>query len=165
MSISFHCDSCKKKIKAPDDSGGKYGTCPYCRHRCYVPLPRLDDEDELILAPVDDSEETRYEQLMDETHSITENILQQQQPPDVPGPGTRIDERELTKNIIVYLRQMADGELDKAQEAVDIIIPYREQAVEILDRIAASEVPEPELADIAPRLLNRLIKNLRTRMS
>lgn len=165
MPIRFHCENCKRKIKAPDDSGGKYGSCPYCNHRCYIPRPRLEDENDLRLAPVDEKAETQYEELMAETRSITLNILQQRQKPDAPGPGVEINEKELIKNIIIYLRQMADGQLNAAQKTVDRITPHRDQAIEILDRIAASEIPEPELADIAPPILNRLIKNLRTRMS
>lgn len=165
MPIKFHCENCKRKIKAPDESGGKYGNCPYCNHRCYIPRPRLDDEDDLQLAPVDDKEETRYEELMSETHSVTENILQQRQKPAAPGQREETNKKELTKNIVIYLRQIADGELDEAQKTVDAITPYREQAIKILDEIGAREVPEPELADISPVVLNRLIKNLRTRMS
>lgn len=165
MPIRFHCENCKKKIKAPENSGGKYGSCPYCNHRCYIPRPRLEDEDDLKLAPVDEKDETQYEELMAETRNITLNILQQRQKPDVPVPGAEINEKELIKNIIVYLRQMADGQLNAAQKTVDRITPHRDLAIEILDRIAASEIPEPELADIAPPVLNRLIKNLRTRMS
>jgi len=165
MPIRFYCENCKKKIKAPDDSGGKYGSCPYCNHRCYIPRPKLEDEDELRLSPVDEKAETQYEQLMAETHNITLNILQEKQKAEAAGPVGPMDERELTKHIIVYLRQMADGQLSTTQQTVAKILPHREDAVKILDRIAASDPPEPELADIAPPVLNRLVKNLRTRIS
>jgi len=165
MAISFHCESCKKKIKAPEGSGGKYGTCPYCNHRCYIPLPRPKDEDELKLTPVDEGYLARHDELMAETHNLTENILQQKRVPAAPRAGAETDERELTKDIIVYFRQMADGELDEAQKTADRIVPYRGQVVKILEQITTSEVPEPELADISPQVLSGLIKNLRTRMS
>jgi len=165
MAITFHCESCKKKIKAPDGSGGKYGSCPYCNHRCYIPLPRAEDESELKLAPVDEKDETRHNKLMAETHSLTENILQEKEAASVSGARAETSEKELTKNIILYLGQMADSELDEAQKTADRIIPYRSQAIEILDRIATSDMPEPELADVAPQVLSRLIKTLRTRIS
>ena len=165
MPIRFHCENCKRKIKASDDAAGKYANCPHCNHSCYIPRPRLADEDDLKLAPVDEKEETHYEKMMAETRSVTENILQQRQQPDAPGPGAKTDERKLTKSIILYLRQMANGELDDAQRTVDQIVPYRKQAGKILGRIAKSKVPEPELADIAPAVLNKLIKNLRARMA
>lgn len=165
MPIKFYCENCKKKVKAPDDSAGKYGSCPYCKHRCYIPRPRQEEEDELKLSPMDDSEETRYEQLLAESTSITENILQETRKPSTSTSEDETDERELTKNIIVYLRQMADGELEDAQSTADKIVPYREQAIKILDRMATSEIPEPEVADVEGPLLHRLIKNLRTRLS
>jgi len=71
----------------------------------------------------------------------------------------------LTKNIIVYLRQTAAGEFDEAQRTADSIAPYGPQAGKILDRIALSEMPEPELADIPQQVLSGLIRNLRTRIS
>jgi DNA-directed RNA polymerase subunit RPC12/RpoP len=166
MPIRFYCENCKRKIKAPDDSGGKYGNCPHCNHRCYIPRPRLDDEDELKLTPVDESEETRYEQLMTETRNLTLDILHQAEGLQSPPASQRAaDERELTRDIIVYLRQMADGQLDDAQTTVEKIVPYRPEAIQILDRLSTSERQEPELADIPPEILSRLIKNLRTRMS
>ncbi|MBU2596636.1 MAG: hypothetical protein KJ757_03615, partial [Planctomycetes bacterium] len=75
MSISFHCECCKKKIVAPDDAGGKWGKCPYCNHRCYVPLPENEGDEELKLTPVDETQEKQYEQMMKETHNITESLL------------------------------------------------------------------------------------------
>ena len=111
MPISFHCESCKKKIKAPDEAGGKWGNCPYCKHRCYIPLPKSEDEEELRLAPVDESEESQLEDMMRETHHLTKNILHLNELPD-EGPDTgTADEKELIKTAILYLRQMADGEL------------------------------------------------------
>jgi len=82
MSISLRCESCKKKIKAPDGAGGKYGACPFCNHRCYIPLQKSEDEEELKLAPIDEQEEARYEQMMAETRDLTENILHENQIPD-----------------------------------------------------------------------------------
>ena len=116
MSITIHCERCKKKIKAPDDAGGKYGNCPHCKHRCYVPLPHDDNEPELKLAPIDDEEERRYNQMMRETYNASQNILHETQGPDGPDepPAGPMDEKELIRNIVMYLRMMADGELDQA---------------------------------------------------
>ncbi|MHC5157474.1 MAG: hypothetical protein ACYSOZ_05150, partial [Planctomycetota bacterium] len=82
MSISLHCESCKKKIKAPDEAGGKWGNCPHCKHRNYIPLPKPDDEPELRLVPLDESEETQMERLMRETKNLTKEILTQSSLPE-----------------------------------------------------------------------------------
>ncbi|MHC4658447.1 MAG: hypothetical protein ACYS83_04620 [Planctomycetota bacterium] len=106
---------------------------------------------------------------MAETYELTQDILREREVPDVsaepstPAPPT--SDEELTETIITYLRQMADGELDQAQETADLIVPFGRRAVEILDRIAVSEMPEPELANIPQQVLAGLIRDLRARMS
>jgi hypothetical protein len=167
MSIIFHCEYCGKKMKAPDSSGGKREKCPACHNKVYVPAP--DTGEELKLAPLDREYEDKQKQLMNETYNLTQEILLEREVPDAP-PGTsgsvpQISEKELTKNIILYLKQMADGYLDEAVKTADKITPYRSQAVDILDTIAVSEMPEPELADVPAQVLSGLIRNLRARIS
>jgi len=83
-----------------------------------------------------------------------------------PGrPGPEISEKKLNEYIIRYLRQMADGDLDEAQSTADHIVPYRRQALSILNGIAKSDAPDPELEDIPQQVLSGLIRNLRVRMS
>jgi hypothetical protein len=186
MAIIFHCNNCGKKIEAPDNAGGKWGRCPACHNKLYVPGPGSDEE--LKLAPVDESEEEKRKRLLDETHQLTQDILQERFiPPETAEPTTEMDEKELTenkrpadrsrwaaiemsekeltKNIIIYIRLMADGELDEAQKILNLIVPYGLEAVEILDRIALSEIPEPELADVSQQVLSGLIRDLRNKIS
>jgi hypothetical protein len=167
MSIIFHCEHCGKKIKASDGAGGKWEKCPACHNKVYV--PSLDSEEELKLAPIDGDNEEKQKELMYETYHLTQEILLEREVPNGP-PGiaksvSDIREKELTKNIILYLRQMADGELDEAIKTADLIVPYSHQAVKILDAIAVNEMPEPELADVPQQVLSGLIRNLRTRIS
>jgi hypothetical protein len=167
MSIIFHCEHCGKKIKASDGTGGKWEKCPACHNKVYV--PGLDSGEELKLAPIDGDDEVKQKELMHETYHLTQEILLEREVPNGP-PGTTksvsdISEKELTKNIILYLRQMADGELDEAIKTADLIAPYSHQAVKILDAIAVNEMPEPELADVPQQVLSGLIRNLRTRIS
>lgn len=167
MSIVFHCEHCGKKVEAKDGSGGKRAKCPACHNKVYV--PGLDSDEELKLAPIDSDDEVKQKQLMDETFNLTQEILLEREVPDGPPgiakPVSDISEKELTKNIILYLRQMADGELDEAIRTADLIAPYSRQAIKILDTIAVSEMPEPELAEVPPQVLSGLIRNLRTRIS
>jgi len=167
MAIIFHCEYCGKKIEASDSAGGTWGKCPACHNKMYV--PDLGSDEELKLAPINEGDDARQKELMDETYRLTQDILLEREVPDGPAgaamSASEISDKELTKNIIVYLRQMADGELDEATKTADSIAPYGAQAVEILDKIALSEMPEPELADIPPQVLSGLIRNLRTRIS
>jgi len=167
MAIVFHCEHCGKKVEAKDGSGGKRARCPACHNKVYV--PDFDTDEELKLAPIDSDEEAKRKRLMEETFNLTQEILQEREVPDGPAgiakPASETSEKELTKNIILYLRQMADGELDDAIGTADRIAPYSRQAIKILDTIAVSEMPEPELADVPPQVLSGLIRNLRTRIS
>ena len=82
MSISFKCECCEKNIKAPDNAGGKWGGCPHCGHRCYIPLPFDEGEEELKLAPIDQNEESQYHEMMKETHNLTQSMLKQRDMPE-----------------------------------------------------------------------------------
>ncbi len=162
VTISFTCQSCKKKIKARDSAGGKWGNCPHCNLKCYIPLPPAPEEEELKLVPLEEGEEERYEEKMQETRDLQLNILYQTKINDdaIDYPFNEQDEKRLWKNILIYLRQMADGQLDDAQQTVGSIVRYGKHAKEILAKIAAAEKPEPELEDIAGVVLKGLMKNL-----
>ncbi len=171
MPITFHCNHCRKKIEAPDNAGGKWGKCPACHNRVYVPSPPSGDE-ELKLAPVDENEEEKKRQLMAETYSLSRRILEERETPQsgaspraAAPPASSMSEKQLTKNIIMYLRLMADGDLEEAQRLENLITPYGSRAIAILDTIAISQMPEPELADIPPQVLSGLIRTLRGKIS
>ncbi len=173
MAIRFHCDYCGKKIEAPDSAGGKWGKCPACHKKLYV--PGLDSGEELKLAPIDTTAEEREKQLMAETHKLTQDILQERiipegvaemaKPDETAGLIFGVSNKELTKYIVMYLRQMADGELAEAKEVEALIEPHNVQAVDILDKIALGEILEPELADIPQQVISGLIRTLRSEMS
>jgi hypothetical protein len=167
MAIKLHCNACGKKIEAPDSAGGKWGKCPACHTKIYVPLPQTDD-DELKLAPLDETEEQKQKQLMQETFQLTQHILEEKGPSEAPGtvgPVPEVNEETLTNDIIRYLRQMANGDLNTAQHTAESIVPHRRKASTILEQLAKSYPPDPELEDIPPQVLSGLIRNLRTRIS
>jgi len=166
MPIKLHCDHCGKKIEAPDSAGGKWGKCPACHNKVYVPQPVADDE--LKLAPIDETEEQRRKRLMHESYELTKDILHEDAPsPAEPsGGGTpEISEADLTNHVIRYLRQMADGDLDEAHNTAEHITPHRRQAIALLESLARSDPPDPELEDVPKQVLAGLIRNLRTRLS
>jgi len=166
MAITFHCNHCGKEIKAADSAGGKWGKCPSCHNKLYVPNLNID---ELALAPIDLSEEEEKKRLMAETYQLTQDILKERGTPEgaaqISGAAFEMSEKKLTTNIILYLRQMADGALDEAETTAAAIAPHRRRAVAILDQIAISDMPEPELADVTPQVLAGLIRTLRSKIS
>lgn len=170
MPISFHCESCKQKIKAPDNAGGKWGNCPYCKHRCYIPLPKTDDEPELKLVPLDESEETQMKGLMAETKNLTQEILSEsampeEEPTAAVGGSRTAKEKEVIKECILYLRQMADGELAAAEYTFSQLKKNKKPALRILSSMARADRPEPELADLSDGILQGLIRDISTKLS
>lgn len=167
MAIKLHCDSCGKKIEAPDSAAGKWGKCPACHNKVYVPLPETDDG-ELKLTPVDETEEQKRHQLMLETYRLTQDILEEKGASDAPGtvgPVPDVSEEDLTNHIVDYLRQMANGELDDAQHTAESIVPHRRKAMTILEEFGKTYPPDPALEDVPQQVLLGLIRKLRTRLS
>ena len=164
MPIKFHCEHCGKKIEAPDNMGGKWGKCPSCHNRLYIPQP--DAGEELKLAPIDENDELRQRQLLAETFQITQAILEEKNVPEQgSGSSSEVNEESLTETIVRYLRQMYEGDLNAAMQTAQIIAVNRRKAKELLDQIATGEPPNPQLVDIPPQVLSGLIRNLRTRIS
>jgi hypothetical protein len=166
MTISFNCTYCGKKIEAKDSAGGKWGKCPACHNKLYVPSP--DTDEELKLAPIDEGEEERTKRLIAETRRLTHDILSERESlsgaTGGPIPEFQADKQQLVKNIIAYLQNMVNGELDQAEIYAKLIIPLGDKAVKVLDEIAVSEIPEPELADIPQNVLAGLIRKLRAQI-
>jgi hypothetical protein len=167
MAITFHCEHCSKKIEAPDSAGGKWGKCPACHNKVYV--PSSDSGEELKLTPIDATDLAEQSRLLAETRRIEQEILSEEEIPEdsaeISAPVYDVSDKELTKNIILYLRLMADGDLDQAERTADSIVPCGNRVLKILDGIALSEIPEPELADIPQQVLSGLIRTLRTKIS
>jgi hypothetical protein len=166
MAIVFHCEYCGKKIEAADNAGGKWGKCPSCHNKLYV--PSIDPGEELKLAPVDETAKERAQRLMAETYKLTQDILKEREIPDGPAPLAgamyQMGDRELKQNIIMYIREIAYGEVDEAERIAALIAPFGNRAVAIIDRIALSEIPESELADIPPQVLAGSVRTLREKI-
>jgi hypothetical protein len=167
MAITFHCEHCGKKIEAPDSAGSKWGKCPACHNKVYVPSSNAGEE--IKLAPIDTAELAEQRRLMAETRRIEQEILSEKDEvlddsAERAVPVYDVSDNELTKNIIFYLRLMADGDLEQAERTANSIIPHGNRALKILDGIAVSEIPEPELADIPQQVLSGMVRTLRTKI-
>jgi hypothetical protein len=167
MAIVFHCEYCGKEIKAADTAGGKWGKCPGCHNRVYV--PNLEADEELKLAPIDTQDQEREKQLMEETYKLTQDILRERETPDgdsrPAGAMYEMSDDEILANIIKYFQQMSYGDLDEAERTATLISPFKAKANEMIDKIALNkDTPEPELEQISPQLLIGFIKTLRLKI-
>lgn len=122
-------------------------------------MPETEEEEELKLAPIDETAEKQYEQMMKETFNITENLLHVKEEPAEASPAKN-NETELMSQIIKYLRLMADGSLDEANSIAGKIAVYKATARTALGNILKSKQPEPQLQDIPRKVLEHYIKDL-----
>jgi len=164
MAITFHCECCKKKINAPDTAGGKWGKCPFCSHKCYIPLPPSDDDEELTLASIDDNEEQNYKKMILETQNVTLSLLHQTKEPDDNGKDTNIDGKDLAKMILNYLKLMAAGSLDEAHNLAEKISPHKKAAKPVLEKLLNAKTPLPGLHEIPKKVLEHYIKDMMAKM-
>ncbi len=165
MSITFHCVHCNNKITAKDEAAGKWGICPVCHNKIYI--PDLNAEvDDLKLSPVDEEEEKKKKELMAETYQLTRDILQEREKASGKGGSytTTIDDQKLQSRIVMYLRRMKEGRLVDAEAVETQITPYGQQAIQILDKIVSGEILDPELNDIPQGVLLNLVRTLKSKI-
>jgi len=169
MGITFHCEYCGKKIQAPDTAAGKKGKCPACHNQIFVPAAEMAD-DELKLAPIDETEEQRQKRLLAESFKLRQNILSETEMPDdekgvkPSRPAASVDDKKVTAQIVTYLKLMVNGELDKAERIANGIKSFGDQASDILDQIAYGEKTVDELENIPQQVLFGMIKELQERL-
>jgi hypothetical protein len=173
MSIIFHCNYCNKKIIAKDGTGGKWGKCPSCHNKVYVPnLNPDEDEGELTFAPIDEQEQKEKERLLQETYQLSQEILKEREEPDEKSPrysqsnpASVMEPGKLRETIIVCLRKMADGQLAESEDLARAIGGMGPKGRDELDSIALSDIPDERLADVPPGVLAGLIRTLRGKIS
>jgi phage FluMu protein Com len=171
MAIEFHCQHCGHLIRTGNEHAGKRGKCPHCQNSVYIPTPS-DELEPLDLAPVDDADERRQRELLEETRKLTERMLHEKDvPPEIPHTGPRPepvgDIRLTTANmenlVIDYALNMAAGKLAEADELAEEIHMNMSAAEEVMQRMTLDEIPPPRLAKIPRPVLVGFFKQLRER--
>jgi len=175
MSIDLHCPQCAKLIRAPDDAGGRFGKCPYCERKVYIPTPPEQIED-IPLAPVDEEEERRAEELRREAMELAATVAHDKttiaegdgpskasggavRRPEVPGEVVDIgDEVER------FVLAMRDSKLDQAERAVATLKRAGQRAKDHVEGLFLDEMP-PQYEKVPPPLAKGFLKTLLGRLS
>lgn len=172
MSIELHCPKCRKLIRAPDNAGGKHGRCPYCKESVYVPLPPAEEE-EIKLAPIDEEEERRLEELRRESTEYIATVghetadvpdVGDPSPPDptpIPAPGEVVD---LGGEVEAYLVAMRDSKLNEAEEVVARLTRAGTRARDYVEGMIVDEIP-PQIENLPTALAHGFLKTLLSRLS
>ena len=170
MAIEFHCEHCGKLVRAAAEHAGKRGKCPGCHQSVYIPTP--DDQIEILdVAPVDQDDEQRKKELLDETRDLTHSIMHDREsPPESaadtrPGPASlgdaRLAKAAMESQVIQYARSMAAGNLAEAEKLAEEIRRDMTIAEEVMQQLTVDEIPPEDLADIPRPVLVAFFKQLR----
>ncbi|UCC30151.1 MAG: hypothetical protein JSU86_18375 [Phycisphaerales bacterium] len=173
MSIELHCPQCQKLIRAPEDAGGKRGKCPYCENSVYIPMP-ADEGEEIPLAPIDDAEERRAEELRRESveyaaavdHVVDSGTGAEDAPsstddPGSAGPSDRI--AGMSEDVDAFVNAMGESQLAEANAAAARLKRAGTRARDYVEGLLLDEmlptydnVPPPVVQGFLKTLLNRL---------
>ncbi len=166
MSIELHCPQCQKLIRAPDDAGGKTGKCPFCKASVYIPTPPSVDEEEIGIAPVDDEDIRREEQLRREAIQYAASVDHATDPgAEVGGALERgkgqapAPEIDYDAEVELYIRSMHQSKLGDAEAAVARIKRGGSKAYDFVERLLLDEIA-PEFEGVPPGLVKGFLKRL-----
>ena len=172
MSIEFHCPQCSKVIRAPDSAGGKHGKCPYCEGKVYIPTA-ADDSEEIGLAPVDETDVQREQNLKKEAARYSAAMSRETDaPPETAGesPEPRASgggpvgaPDDLDEAVEQFVLAMRDSKLDEADRIVKGLMSAGARAFEHVQNMIA-DPPPPAVADIPKPLYQGFLKTLLERL-
>jgi len=161
MSIIFHCQHCHKEVKAPDEAGGKRGKCPFCGQSNYIPAP-VKEEEILAIQPLDENEEHRRQEQIEELVKSEEDILAQ----TGENPKPPLDQREdvtsedLHHLVVNYCLDMARSSLDSAGEHVKELKRFGYLGRKAVEDFLTGRASEPALDAITKRVREGFLKQL-----
>jgi hypothetical protein len=160
--IRVTCTACNKSIKAPRDAGGRWGSCPGCRARVYIPTP-ADEIEDIPLAPLEDDGGVREAQEINaallRAKAAPEGSSGQSKATSKPRPAS-VDARRIPDLIVTYLLALKESDLDAAQS---VTLQLKTAAVPALDRVQQMMVdamPPAKLGDMPPALYMGFLRKL-----
>ena len=175
MGIELHCTHCNKLIRAPDTHGGKRGKCPYCKGSVYVPMPPSEGE-QIDLAPIDDAEERRRQQLDADARRLATDLAHDDQaPPESRGSARRGAEQPSTSSqpdpdmdlgalVIGFVQAMQGSLLNEAAQIVAELKPHAPKVRGLVQGLMVDEMPPANLGNIPPGLYKGFLRTLLERL-
>jgi hypothetical protein len=179
VDIRLHCERCGKPIRAPREMAGKRAPCPACGHSVYIPMPEGEIE-ELPLAP-EDTDVLRNEAALQAERRRLDSLLAREDKPaegdDDPAGGRGSTGSIQASNagpsgatrteraVIAYLVAMRNTDLAGAERALLTLKLQPRVAREVVDRLAADQIPPSEMANVPPGVYQGFLKNLRSKLS
>lgn len=176
--IRLTCEYCGKAVRAPHELAGKRSKCPACGNSLYVPTPE-DEIEELPLAPEDVSDLQHEAALLAERRKLDLLLSHEDKPADDPGSGSgrsggadsgagstgALDSANRTERAIRnYLAAMRASDLAAADRAMTVLRMQPRTARETIDRMAADQIPPPEVGGLPAGVYQGFLKTLRSKL-
>ncbi len=165
--IELHCNSCGKLVRAPREAAGRQAKCPRCGNGVYIPTPE-EELEELPLKPEDAHEREREAALQEERRRLDRILAHERGEADESAarPAARQASSEASAvtvedAVIAYLMAMRDAELERAQQWLPVLQRRRSEALNIIDRLVADQLPPAAMANIPPNVYHGFLRNLR----
>lgn len=173
MSIEFNCPSCEKSIRAPDTAGGKYGKCPFCEVKVYIPSPPSPDDGEIKIAPINEEEEQIERELIRESVRFAAAFDKDPDklPPEgaegrggarktEPPPGEVID---VADEVEAFVAAMRDSKLQDAERVLARLKRGGSRAKDYVEGLLLDPTPPP-IGNVPKPLLMGFLKSLLGRL-
>lgn len=181
--IELTCEGCGKTIRAPREAAGRQAKCPACGHAIYIPSPE-DEVGELPLAPEDAEDLRREAALLEERRRLDRILAREDRAPAEGATGNaRSGSRgepvggrgpahaalsaaqEAEQAVLEYLVALRDSNLEQADRAIAVLRHYRGEARQVVERLAADQIPPPAMARVPVGVYQGFLKNLRAQLS
>ncbi len=162
MPIELHCTQCNKLIRAPDNAGGRYGKCPHCQNKVYVPMP-ADQIEELSLAPIDEEDERRELEARRESARMAAVLDHATEGPDNGRGASESAATDFSAEVHKYILAMRDSKLEDAEAVVDRMRKAGSSAVSYVEKLAKRDTPlkiENVPPPLAKGFVNKLLSDL-----
>lgn len=168
MSITLNCTHCGKQVQAPEDAGGRWGKCPRCGEKVYVPsLP--SDDGEIGLVPLDEAEERRSQRERIRYQQIEGQALHGAGGAADTGPthessvspkAAKGHRRNIEAMLVRYVKGMSDGRVSDCDEIVVSLIGHRKEVASAVEHLTAMSPLPANLSGIPPAVVKGYLRQL-----
>lgn len=180
MTIKFICEHCRKEVKAPDESAGQRGKCPYCGETSYVPDPKAAEEGDIPLAPVDEDEEQQMRKELQELRQRERELLSELGPGEDARSGsgasgssgtsggqkrrTDFQPEDCYPLVVSYCVDMTNSRLERAEEHLKKLKPYGYTAIQAVEDFLQGRAESDTISSIPAKLRQGFLKQLKAEL-
>ncbi len=167
------CANCHEYIELSDDAPGKRVACTLCGIDMMVPRPRDEMDLDLDFRPVDEAEEKRTQEVLEDVRRKTvaqlgtdlTNILRSEKVPDKAKPSYADAGGEDVEGLVVdWLLFTHSGNKEEAGSALAKMRGKESDAKAVLTRLTLGILDGTSLAELEPEAFSELKQKLRIKL-